>query len=244
MSDMKPSILEGTRVFVVEPFPLKEAHRIYSWMKAFKTVIQSDHSPKTKNEFVTEFKNAYSNVRSFAVIDKNNQLDNHPVEIIGSIIFEPQGRNNGFLHVASRISAFGSRFIDEAGEMVIKELFESQPELTRLSAVIHYKNNMAASLAKRVGFTKEGKLEDFIVQKGVPKAVVWYGLTRNDWNKRSQEKQIWDSSQEHHPSLVELEGYSDQPSENLESKVDSLPQEQSNQQDNPVESDPILVEMS
>jgi RimJ/RimL family protein N-acetyltransferase len=242
MSDMKPLVIEGDRVLVVEPFPLREAHRIFSWMKAFKTVIQTDYSPRTKKEFVDEFKSVYNNVRSFAVIDKNNTLDNKPIEIVGSIIFEPQGRTNGFLHVASRISAFGSRVIDEAGEIVIQELFNSNPELTRLSAVTHYKNNMAASLAKRVGFVKEGKIEDMIVQKGEPKAVVWFGLTRKNWERRCQEKELCHSSEPQHPLLEQPVDYSDQLSESLESKVDKQPLELSVLLDSKLDSKPKLVE--
>jgi len=241
----RPKIHEGTRVLVVEPFPLKEAHRIFSWMKAFKTVIQTDYSPRTKTEFIAEFKQAYNNVRSFAVIDKNNTLDNKPIEIVGAIIFEPQGRTNGFLHVASRISAFGSRCIDEAGEIVIKELFESQPELTRLSAVTHYKNNMAASLAKRVGFVKEGKIEDMIVQKGEPKAVLWFGLTRQQWiNRNNQESEVCHSLEQQHLLSQQSEGYLDQPSASLENKADSQLQVQSSEPESQLEPDKILVEMS
>lgn len=254
MSASKPLILEGSRVYVVEPFPLKEAHRIYSWMKAFKTVIQSDYSPKTKKEFVEEFKLVSPNVRSFAVIDKNNQLDNDPIEIVGAIIFEPQGKTNGFLHAASRISAFGSRMLDEAGEIVIKELFDSNPELLRLSAVFYYKNNMAQSLCKRLGFSREGRIEDMIVQKGEPKPVLWFGLTRKAW----KEKQLWleSSKQEQlvgssfqsldssEPSSHSLEDSLDQPLEALESKVDKVQPELSTEPDRQPDSELTAVGMS
>lgn len=175
-------IIEGEYVDLIDPFPKKEVHRVYGWMHCYRTMTESDITPKGPDEFDRYFNALLDVVVSYGVIDKQNLTNSrHEAPLIGLITFEPHTIWNGFVHVASSRKAWGKGLMDEAGKLVLKDLFTNLETLQRLSAWI-FKNNIPAQhYVIRAGFRKEGVLRDFIVQDGLPKTIYQYGLTRRDY---------------------------------------------------------------
>lgn len=193
-------VVPGARVDLIEPFPVSQINRIYGWMRSFKNVVIHDDFPHTRGPFRDFIRMVLASpgVRSWAVLDRDDTLGKGvPGAIIGIFMFEPYSSFNGFLHVASGFSAFGSGLMDEAAVLVFQELFDSQPKLQRLSAFIHEKNIPAQNIAKRTGFKKEGTLEDAILQRDEPASLVIMGLTRRRW------EDLWDSSRQLYPQSAE-----------------------------------------
>jgi len=178
------TILESTNVDLLTPFPIREAKRVFGWMHAHKSVIETDQSAKSPEEFEAFFTHLIPNLQSFAVIDKHNTLKmNHEAPLIGMIAFEPQSIWNGWLHVASTRKAWGSGLFEEGTRKAIDHIFANNPELRRMSAIVLQNNYPARGLARRLGFVNEGTFEDWVTQKGEPKHVVQYGMTKRRWLK-------------------------------------------------------------
>lgn len=189
-------IIECPNVDLIEPYPLSEAKRVFGWMHSYSSITETDESPKTIEEYTQFLTEALPAFRSYGVIDKFNALHmDHPVPLIGIIAFQPDGTPwNGYLHVASTRRAWGggreandrrerTGLFDEACQYAFANLFETQPELLRLSAIILERNWAARNLAKRMGFVCEGKFEDMVRQRGEPRSLVHYGLTRRRWEE-------------------------------------------------------------
>jgi RimJ/RimL family protein N-acetyltransferase len=175
-------VIESTNIDILSPFPIQEAKRVFGWLHAYKSVIETDLSPKSPSEFEEFFTGLIPNLRSYAVIDKFNSLKmNHEAPLIGMIAFEPTTIWNGMLHVASTRRAWGSGLFEEGVRMAISDLFNTHEGLMRVSAQVLANNHPARSLAKRLGFKLEGSFEDWVAQKGEPKAVVQFGMTRKRW---------------------------------------------------------------
>lgn len=195
---------------LIEPFPLSEIERVWGWNMSRSSLTRSDDGPQNREEFVAWAKVMFPFWRTFAIIDKLNQIyQKHEAPLLGVIGFEPAGPRNGYLHVATSYKAWGSGFVDEAGKAVLAELFRSQPSLLRVSAWLFDCNFPAKALARRVGFKHEGVLRDFVSQDGNPKDISHFGYTRRMFECLSQQP-----SQLSHPS----EAASSAPSEAEESK--------------------------
>ena len=182
-------VIEGQLVDLIDPFPMKEIYRVYGWLHCYRTMTESDVSPKTPEEYMAYLGNTLPSMVSYGVIDKVNATESrHEAPLIGIITFEPHTVYNGFVHVASTRKAWGKGLIDEAACLVKKDLFDNLPSILRLSAWI-FKNNIPAQhFVIRAGFRKEGVLRDFILQNGVPKTIYQYGLTRRDYATSSNSR--------------------------------------------------------
>lgn len=175
-------IISSTNVDLLTPFPIGEAKRVFGWLHAYKSVIETDQSPKTPQEFEAFFTHLIPNLKSYAVIDKNNSLKmNHEAPLIGMIAFEPHTIWNGYLHIASTRKAWGSGLFEEGVKAALTHIFETAPDLNRVSAHILANNYPAKSLAKRLGFVKEGLFEDWVTQKSEPKNIIQFGMTKKRW---------------------------------------------------------------
>jgi RimJ/RimL family protein N-acetyltransferase len=72
--------------------------------------------------------------------------------------------------------------MDEAGQVLIKHIFDSWPTLLRISGAILNNNKPAKAFAKRMGFKQDGLLQDFVTQDGQPRSVAHFGiLRRHTW---------------------------------------------------------------
>lgn len=184
------NLIECQDVDLIMPFPVREAHRVYGWMHCYKTICETDSSPKTKEDFETWMQTQLSNpnLLTFGVIDKNNKLNlKHPAPLIGIVMFERAGETNGYLHCVSSRKAWGSGFMDQALRAVITAVFKNIPELLRVSSMPLDKNFPAKAMARRMGGVFEGRLDDMCLQDGEPVAVVHFGITRRNWQNQQQQ---------------------------------------------------------
>lgn len=219
-------VIEGQYADLIDPFPRKEIHRVYGWMHCYRTMTESDISPKTPEEFDSFFNSLLNTVVSYGIIDKQNLTNSkHEAPLVGIITFEPHTIWNGFVHVASTRKAWGKGIMDEAGQLVIKDLFDNLPSILRLSAWI-FKNNIPAQhYVVRAGFRKEGVLRDYILQDGAPKTIFQYGLTRREYATSSDHGS--DSRREQPVGGVVEVGETREPDRNLNEHLepDSAPNE-------------------
>jgi RimJ/RimL family protein N-acetyltransferase len=119
---------------------------------------------------------------SWGIIDKNHITNiKHEAPLVGILIYEPASNRTGYMHVATARKAWRTGMIDEAVEIVVEQIFEGIPSLTRLGAYMFEKNSPAISLAKRHNFKYEGTFHDVVVQNGEPANLVYFGLTRSNW---------------------------------------------------------------
>jgi RimJ/RimL family protein N-acetyltransferase len=198
-------VIDGKDVDLIEPYPLNEVHRIIAWLHCHKMFIVTDDGPKAGEEQQTYLMQWFQqpNVRSWGMIDRNNKLNiKHEAPLIGFIAFEYSGIRNGYFHCATTRRAWGSGMIDEAANMVIKTVFDDTPSLTRVSSFVINNNKAAKHLARRIGMSVEGVIEDAVIQDGVPKAVIHLGLTRTNWINTTCQSQHSSPQSLEQPELV------------------------------------------
>jgi RimJ/RimL family protein N-acetyltransferase len=175
-------VIEGTKVDLISPFPPSQADRVWRWMCCYKNIINHDGSPQTEQEFVEHFNQIVNHVTSYGVIDKEGQLGlPHEAPLVAFVAFEPQTEWNSYIHIASSRRCWGTFFIDEGITLALDDMFAANPKLLRVSAMVMKNNKPVHSLAKRLGFAFEGRLPDFVAQRGEPKTIVHYGITRRRW---------------------------------------------------------------
>jgi len=174
-------IIESENVDLISPFPLNEIKRLVGWLHCYRTMLEFDGGPKTEEEHEFYWRNIIQTYPTWGVIDKNNKLNyKHAAPLIGFFWAEPTNFSNVYMHLTSTRKAWASGLMDEGAHALIKELFEKNPGLLRLSGAILNSNKPAKNFAKRVGMKQDGLFKDFVTQNGQPKAVAHFGLTRSD----------------------------------------------------------------
>lgn len=179
-------VLEGVNIDVIEPFPPTQLSTAVGWMHCYKTLVCGDDGPQTNEEIGAFLSNSLAapNVRSWGIVDKDNLTNTHTdAPLVGMITFERANKQNGYLHITTHRKAWGEKlakpsFAQQASELVIAGLFESEPDLQRVSVAIVDTNKAANNLAKRVGFIKEGFMPAMTKIKGQPANIIHYGLLR------------------------------------------------------------------
>ncbi len=180
-------IIESTNIDLIEPFPIQEAKRVFNWLRCYKNVIESDISPKSPEDFEQFLAAMIPFTRSFGVIDKFNTLKmKHEAPLVGMIVFEPFTIYNCYIHIASPRRAWGSGFMDEGISTALTEIFATEPTLLRVSAYVLENNGPVKGLARRLGFRFEGCMRDFVTQNSIPKNVLHFGMTKQDWTEKQQ----------------------------------------------------------
>ncbi len=175
-------VIIGNTVDLISPFPLTEVKRIYGWNHCYRSIVSTDDTPNSQEDFLTHMEQMLPQCVSYGVIDKNHLTnDKHPAPLVGVIIYEPSSLRSGYFHVATARKAWRTGLIDEAGALAIADVFEHIPTLTRVGAYMLEKNFPARGLCKRLGFRQEGLIEDLVVQDGQPANVIYFGLTRRNW---------------------------------------------------------------
>lgn len=184
---MNFKLIEAENVDLIAPFPVKEIKRLVGWMHCYKTMIGADGSPQTDDEMANYLQGVIQTFPTYGVIDKANMLGyKHDAPLIGYFQLEPVSPTNIYLHITSNRKAWGSGLMDEAGQKIIQEIFDSCPTVLRISASILNGNKPAKNIAKRAGFKQDGLFKDCVTQNGVPKSIAHFGLTRNEWNAQCQ----------------------------------------------------------
>lgn len=171
-------VIHGTCVDLVCPFPPDQLKLVYQWVHAYPSLTEHDDSPAGPEHYELLMSLQLSVCTSYGLLRAGTTSG-----LIGMLHFEPSGTRNGYLHIAMSRNAWGRGLADEAAALCIRDLFEKQPALTRLSAAMLERNRPAQSLARRMGFTLEATLADMVLQKGTPRSVLHYGLTRRDWER-------------------------------------------------------------
>jgi RimJ/RimL family protein N-acetyltransferase len=183
-------IIESSNIDLIEPFPITEAKRAFTWLHCYKNIVESDLSPKSAEEFEQFLGALLPYARSFGVIDKFNKLNTkHEAPLVGMIIFEPSTIWNCFVHIASPRRAWGSGFIDEGITAAVGEIFSTEPSLTRVSAYVLENNAPVKGLARRLGFRFEGCFHDMVTQNNEPRNILLFGMTKKDWQARQAPEQ-------------------------------------------------------
>jgi RimJ/RimL family protein N-acetyltransferase len=178
------NIIEGRDVDLIYPFPPKEYKRIFSWLHCYRTITETTAFPKTEEEMADRLAHM-PNMQTFGIIDKNNLLSmRHEAPLIGVYMFDQDTIVNGNAHVASTRKAWGSRLVDQAGQLLIGHIFATLPTLTRVTVTALASNAPAKALAKRLGFVYEGRLRDAITVQDRPTDMAIFGLTRRDWDEK------------------------------------------------------------
>jgi RimJ/RimL family protein N-acetyltransferase len=172
------SVIQGSAVDLVSPFPPEQIRLVYEWTHAYSGLTENDDSPATVELYEALMGLKFSMCTTYGML-RAGTADG----LLGVLYCEPAGRRNGYLHIAMARKAWGRGLTEEAVSLCIRDLFERHPEFTRLSAVMMERNRMAQSLARRMGFTQEATLADMVLQMGTPRSVVHFGLTRRDWER-------------------------------------------------------------
>ncbi len=180
-------VLEGQSVDLISPFPTSHLSRVYGWLHCYNSVIEPDGFPKSPEEYTKLMAAAIPQTFSYGVIDKNNTTKSkHENPLVGVYMFEPTNQWNAYLHFASNRKAWKGKLMDEAAQLAIDDVFTNNPTILRLSGFILESNRPVRYMAQRMGWVKEALLEDWITQKGEPRNVIHYGLTRKQWLKRKE----------------------------------------------------------
>jgi RimJ/RimL family protein N-acetyltransferase len=180
-------VIECQDVDLISPFPSHEIPRLRRWLYCYKSLILDD-SIATEEDLETYLVRAMNvpNGTTWGLIDKFNKTNaKHEAPLVGFVGFELTTPYNGYIHLASSRSCWGNGFIDEAVKKVITLVFDTIPVL-RVSCALIDRNKPAKALLYRLGFSKDGKFENFILQNGQPQTVVHFGLTRERWQELCQ----------------------------------------------------------
>lgn len=172
------AIIKGSGVDLVCPFPMDQLKLVYQWLHAYPSLTENDDSPAGAEHYELLMSLQLIVCTSYGLLRAGTTSG-----LIGMLYFEPSGTRNGYLHIAMSRHAWGRGWADEAAALCIRDLFENQPALTRLSAAMLERNRPAQSLARRMGFTLEATLADMVLQEGVPRSTVQYRLTRRNWER-------------------------------------------------------------
>lgn len=174
-------MLTGEAVDVISPFPPVYMDRLIKWCHQYKSLITCDFGPNNDDDLAELMKLVVENHVTYGVVDKYNTCGikaDGPI-VVGFFSVDKVTPINHYLHVISQRRVWGKGLMDEACDMVIKDLFED-PNVLRLSASMVANNKAIISFAERHGFKREGLVRDCIIMKGEPRSVAHYGLLRRD----------------------------------------------------------------
>ena len=174
-------IISGQNVDLITPFPEAEVPRIFGWKHCYRTLPEDDDAPQEREEFLQGVREVLPYSFHAGVIDKQRVTSTrHEAPLVGICMFIPSGRRDGLLHFAVGRRAFRAGLMQEALAFFITEVFDSFPELLRMTVVLDESNSPAKSLLRKEGFKFEGVARDAVMAQGVPRSRVSFGLTRQD----------------------------------------------------------------
>ena len=180
---MSMKVIEGEKVDLISPFPVEHVHRVYDWMHQYKSIVETDLTPKTLEEYCEAMRVQLTEggMVSYGVIDKHNVVGyTHPAPLVGIVGFEPHTAWNCYIHLAMNRRAWKYHMADEAVTLALRDVFENT-ELLRVSAFVLENNRPVRYMAQRMNFVREGLYEDWCTQEGKPVNVMHFGLTKTRW---------------------------------------------------------------
>ncbi|XP_057547614.1 uncharacterized protein LOC130826093 [Amaranthus tricolor] len=121
----------------------------------------------------------------------NNFVLNHPYyrvvclnnKAIGAIsVTSNKGRDKcrGEMGYVLASQYWGRGIATKAVKMVVSTIFEEQPELERVEALVDVDNKGSQKVLEKVGFLKEGVLKKYCIQKGKICDMVMFSLLSSD----------------------------------------------------------------
>lgn len=180
-------VVTGRDVDLISPFPIKELAAVIGWTHCYKTIILGDEGPQNDDELYQLLVAHVNNHSSWAIVDKGNLTKSNKVDVplVGIVVFEKTSPYNGYVHIASNRKAWGNRMakpglIEQAGNLVVEDIFEQNPGLNRISIAVEENNKAAISLAKRCGFKQDGCFRDMIMKAGKPVTATHFGYLRSE----------------------------------------------------------------
>jgi hypothetical protein len=173
------NIISGSSVDLITPFPPSEAQRIWGWQHCYRTLPEDDDAPKDKEAFVASVSELLPVAISAGIIDKQQLTSTrHEAPMVGLVMLIPSTPRDGALHFAAGRKAFKMGLVEEALVLALPAIFDGSPSLLRISCLLDESNTPAKSLLKRLGFRFEGVQRDAVMQGGMPRSRVLFGLTR------------------------------------------------------------------
>ena len=178
-------VIESKIIDLIEPFPLSEAGRAFTWLHCYHNILESDLTPKSAVEFELYLRAVLPFTRTFGVIDKLNRLGiKHEAPLIGLVIFQPATVWDCTLSLAAPRRAWKIGLIDDAVSASIEEIFVTEPSIARISFDTSEGNNPMKGLARRLLLRFEGCSHDAFTQNSTLKSLLHFGVTRRDWQER------------------------------------------------------------
>lgn len=179
-------LLIGKDVDVISPFPVQGLKQAAQWMHCYKTLTFRDDGPQTIEEIEVFLKHGLSapGVYSWGIVDKNNLTATRSESpLVGLIYLQMPFPENGYLHVTTNRRAWGERIAkpgmaEQAGRLIMGDLWTRFPGLLRLSAFTYARNKAAISYLRKLGGKQDGYFENMGVSKGIPQDVVHFGMLR------------------------------------------------------------------
>ena len=187
-------VLEGIDVDVIEPFPAIAIGQAAQWMRCYKTLMFGDNGPQDLVQIEAFLRQhmALPQVRTWAVVDKFNKTNTkQETPLVGFVIFEQPCPENGYVHLASNRRAWGEKvaqpaMMEQACHLIKDDIWQTEG-LQRVSIVTSSNNRAAVSLAKRLGFHKDGYFQAMGKQNGKPVDMIHFGLLRPEPEPAPQE---------------------------------------------------------
>lgn len=183
--NITPNVIVGENVDVLSPFPLVYLDRLVKWTHQYKSLITHDFTNTDDDSLRQMFQDHINNQLCYAVVDKHNKIglpSDGPI-VVGGFFIEEGSPVNVYTHVVSQRRVWGKGLMDEAASLVVKNLFERNDELQRISAYMVANNRAVINFIEKQGFNREGTFRDMARIKGQPMDVVHYGMTRRKFNE-------------------------------------------------------------
>lgn len=185
MNTITPNVIIGENVDVLSPFPRIYLDRLVKWMHQYKSLVTNDFVDSSDENIKAILEAFIDESQTFAIVDKHDKIGLNiegPI-VVGAVLVEPGVPINKYLHIVSQRRAWGKNLIDEGASMIVKYMFESEPNLARLSALMLNNNRAVVSFVEKQGFKREGYFKDSTQIKGELRDMVHYGLTRKNFNE-------------------------------------------------------------
>lgn len=172
-------VIRGQNIDLISPFPVSEIDRIYGWVRSFKNIIEFDGWLKNRQDFKEHYtENVIPRLPTYGVIDKENKaIEGIEAPLVGFISTEATLPSNAYIQMCSNAKALKADLMAEALNLVMGEIFKDEEKL-RVSTWILSSNREAYKFFRDNGFKKEGTIEKFVTQRGVPKSVIHMGYLR------------------------------------------------------------------
>ncbi|KDP40198.1 hypothetical protein JCGZ_02196 [Jatropha curcas] len=161
----------------LRPFDVSDIEDFMVWATDEKVTYFCSFDPyKSKEDGINYIKNTVIPHPWYRAICLNNRP-------IGSISVTKNSGNDicrGELGYLLASQYWGKGIATRAVKMVAKAIFKEQPELERLEALVDVENVGSQRVLEKAGFTREGVLRKYFIQKGRIRDMVMFSLLSTD----------------------------------------------------------------